>query len=475
MITIDIGATVTSINEAARAIIGLADLEPEHFIGRPLRNVFKDYGIIGVEQILDKDSSGSGEVTIQGRNNENEVHLNYSVKPLADDDGNETGKLLIFDDVSHVRNMQERLDLHERMTKLLAETNGKPPEHFERRHKNQMVGESPVIQRVFALVGRVAASNASVLITGESGTGKELIAKAIHVNSPRTDKPFIAINCGAIPENLIESELFGHKKGSFTGAITDNPGLFKQAHAGTIFLDEIGELPLHLQTKLLRVLQEKVVRPVGDTRDIPVDVRIIAATNRDLKKEITGGRFREDLFYRLNVVNIPIPPLRERREDIPSLVQHFITRYSNEDQEYPQISPEALQLLTSYSYPGNVRELENIVERMLVLGGQAILPEHLPEEVLLTAMQTQTSGNGLRSKSSTKAQDTDILVLPIDLEHELSKLEKYYLNRALEQSGGVKKHAAELLGLNFRSFRYRVKKYGLGENNEKPTGDNQTG
>lgn len=473
IITIDIGATVTSINEAACAIMGLADLDANNFVGRPLRTAFREHGVSGLEQLVnDNDGCQSAEITIQGPPQNREIHLSYSIKPLTDENGNESGKLLIFDDVSHVRNIQERLDLHERMTKLLSETSSNPSEGAVTQHSIQMIGESPVMNRVFALVERVAASNASVLITGESGTGKELIAKAIHANSTRKEKPFIAINCGAIPENLIESELFGHKKGSFTGAISDNPGLFKQAHLGTIFLDEIGELPLHLQTKLLRVLQDKVVRAVGDTRDTPLDVRIIAATNRDLKKQISAGQFREDLFYRLNVVNIPIPPLRERPEDIPPLVQHFVAHCCGQDQTLPQISPEALQLLLSYSYPGNVRELENIVERMLVLGGKAVLAEHLPDEVIAAGQQRQLPSNGKGSQAVTTDRETAIVVLPINLEDELAKLEKQYLLRALHQSGGIKKHAAELLGLNFRSFRYRMKKYGLNENTEEIADDN---
>jgi two-component system, NtrC family, response regulator PilR len=467
IITLDLDTTITSINEAARAILGLARLDARHFVGHPLPAVLKDNGLTGADELLHgTDSQASPvETTIYDSRQEQDIHLSYSLKPLCDADGNTLGNILIFDDVSHVRNMQERLDLHERMTKLLAESSSKgngTPLTFK---DVQMVGESQLMKRVINLVEKVSVSDASVLITGESGTGKELIARAIHMNSPRRNKAFVAINCGAIPENLIESELFGHKKGSFTGAVSDNPGLLRQAQGGTVFLDEIGELPQHLQTKLLRVLQDKMVRSVGDTRDTILDVRVIAATNRDLKKEIAASRFREDLYYRLNVVNIMLPPLRDRKEDIPLLVHYFIARFCHKDQVVPHISPEALTLLTLYSYPGNVRELENIIERMLVLSGSAVLPEHLPDEVLACA----SLQNGARMASQSlmaTGDETSIHILPIDLESELSKLEKKYLHDALNQAGGVKKHAAELLGLNFRSFRYRVKKYGLSDDSD---------
>ncbi|HQH28543.1 MAG TPA: sigma 54-interacting transcriptional regulator, partial [Oligoflexia bacterium] len=426
-------------------------------------SVLDEHGISPEADLLKSTADNSAtETIIHDKKQEHDIHISYSCKPLTDGEGNALGSMLIIDDVSHVRSIQERLDLHERMAKLLAETTGAPGGNGSALRDTRMVGESQVMKKVFSLVERVSTSDASVLITGESGTGKELIARAIHNNSNRRGRSFIGINCGAIPENLIESELFGHKKGSFTGAVADNPGLLRQAQGGTVFLDEIGELPLHLQTKLLRVLQERVVRAVGDTRDVSLDVRVIAATNRDLKKDIAAGRFREDLYYRINVVNIAIPPLRDRREDIPLLVHYFIARYCSKDQVLPQISPEALALLTSYSYPGNVRELENIIERTLVLGGHAILTEHLPEELIAAGAQ-QTAPRSLSLSDTAPGHEASIHVLPVSLEAVLEKLEKEYLHRAMTQSGGVKKHAAELLGLNFRSFRYRMKKYGLDE------------
>jgi two-component system response regulator PilR (NtrC family) len=358
----------------------------------------------------------------------------------------------LLGELTRVRELEEKLSYHEQVSQLLLEKDNNVASIFN----VSIIGEGAMMRTLLNLVKKVAPSDASVLVTGESGTGKELIAKAIHELSPRSRKNFVAINCGAIPENLIESELFGHKKGSFTGAISDNGGLFRKANGGTIFLDEIGELPPQMQTKLLRALQDRNIRPVGDVNDIPIDVRVIAATNRDLKKEIGRGAFREDLFYRLNVVNLVVPPLRERREDLPLLIRHFLTKYCQPDQVIPQISPEALQALKEYPFPGNIRELENLIERAIVLGGQAILPEHLPEEV-------KKKSHGTSSLPSLSNGETQIIELPLDLDSVLNEFERQMIFKALEQTNGAKKQAAELLGMNFRSFRYRIKKYGLSE------------
>jgi two-component system response regulator PilR (NtrC family) len=242
-----------------------------------------------------------------------------------------------------------------------------------------MIGKSKGMLKVYSLVRKVADTVANILITGESGTGKELVARAIHENSLRKDKSFVVINCGGIPENLLESELFGYMKGSFSGAHVDKPGLFEVAHEGTIFLDEIGELPPFLQVKLLRVVQEKTFRRIGGTEDVKVDVRIISATNQDLAQKVKNGGFREDLYYRLNVIPVEIPPLRERNEDIPLLANYFIEKYSKKfEKEIKKISPYAIQLLMKYPFPGNVRELENIIERSVALETtNIILPENL--------------------------------------------------------------------------------------------------
>jgi two-component system response regulator PilR (NtrC family) len=285
----------------------------------------------------------------------------------------------------------------------------------------------------------------------KGGTGKELVARAIHRNSPRSRSPFITINCGGVPEQLLESELFGYKKGSFTGAVADKMGLFEAAHEGTIFLDEIGDLPLSLQVKLLRIVQEKSFKPVGGTQEISVDVRIISATNVNLEEKVIRGEFREDLFYRLNVIQIRIPSLRERKMDIPLLAQHFLEKYSQESgKEIRQISSYALKVLLDYSFPGNVRELENIVERSVALETSNII---LPDSLTLSRFK----------KEMNKNVDPDLDIPPegIDLEEVVGKLEKQLLLKALQRTNGEMKKAAELLNIPYRSIRYRLEKYGI--------------
>ncbi|MGD8530521.1 MAG: sigma-54 dependent transcriptional regulator [Syntrophobacterales bacterium] len=316
-----------------------------------------------------------------------------------------------------------------------------------------IVGESPEIKKILELLPRIAAATSNVLITGESGTGKELIAKAIHRESPRKDRPFVTVNCGSVPETLMESELFGHKKGSFTGATATRSGLFEAAHGGTIFLDEIAELSPPVQVKLLRAVQEKTFKMVGGSEEIIVDVRIISATNRDLERDVMEGQFREDLYYRLNVINIHMPPLRERPDEIPLLAHHFLEKYSKEmGKDIRKISSFALDILKSYNFPGNIRELENIIERSVALESSNIV---LPDSLTLSSFkQTQ-----VRSKAETVT-----LALPqegIDLDNVLGHLEQNLLQQALDRTRGAKQKAAELLGISFRSFRYRLAKYGL--------------
>jgi two-component system response regulator PilR (NtrC family) len=315
-----------------------------------------------------------------------------------------------------------------------------------------LIGKSRRMTALYELIEKVSPSTATVMIAGESGTGKELVAKAIHYHSERSEQPFIAVNCGAIPETLIESELFGHVKGSFTGAVSDRPGLFEQANKGTLFLDEIGEVPLLLQSKLLRVLQERELRRVGGGETRKVDVRIITATNRDLASQVSEGTFREDLYYRLNVVEIIMPPLRERPEDIVLLADHFYRKYSG--QRSPKsglLSAEALNFLWGYQFPGNVRELENIVERAVALGAGEITLDLLPQQVLRF------------SSNQTTLEEIDIPSGGMDLDAYLDSIEKRFLLKALDRSGGVRKKAAEYLGMTFRSFRYKLAKHGLGD------------
>ncbi len=316
-----------------------------------------------------------------------------------------------------------------------------------------MVGNSEAMHRIFDLIKRVSQAPTNVLVTGESGTGKEVVAKAIHFNGPLKDRPFVTINCGAIPEQLMESEMFGHKKGSFTSAVFDKPGLFEVADGGSLFLDEIGELPVTIQVKLLRAIQERVIRRVGATEDIKVEVRIIAATNRNLEDMVKQGTFRQDLYYRLNVINIRTPALRERKEDIPLLATHFLKKYNERlNKNVNGISLEAMEVMKKYEYPGNVRELENIIERTVALeSGATILPESLPPFV-----------NTPVGRKLASSQEIEIGTEGIELDKIIGQIEKELIVKAIHTAGGVKKKAAKLLHITFRSMRYRVEKYNLG-------------
>ncbi|UCG13099.1 MAG: sigma-54-dependent Fis family transcriptional regulator [Deltaproteobacteria bacterium] len=318
-----------------------------------------------------------------------------------------------------------------------------------------IVASSREIKKILDLIPRIAAATSNVLITGESGTGKELIAKAIHRESPRRNRPFVTVNCGSMPETLMESELFGHKKGAFTGAISTRSGLFEAADQGTLFLDEIAELTPTVQVKLLRAVQEKTFKMVGGTEELSVDVRIISATNRDLEREVMEGTFREDLYYRLNVINTRLPPLRERAEDIPFLAQYFLEKYSQQmGKDIRKISSYALDILKSYNFPGNIRELENIIERSVALEASNIV---LPDSLTLSSFKQQAQlEQKPDSVSMTLSQDG------IDLDQVLGRLEKDLLQQALARTRGAKQKAADLLGISFRSFRYRLAKFGLG-------------
>jgi two-component system, NtrC family, response regulator PilR len=324
-----------------------------------------------------------------------------------------------------------------------------------------MVGSSAPMLMLYEMIKIVSQTTTNILITGESGTGKELIAKAIHNNGPLNKNPFVIVNCGAMPENLIESELFGHKKGSFTGAIADKEGLFEAANNGSIFLDEVGEIPLHVQVKLLRAIQERTIRRVGDTKDILVNVRLICATNRDLVEMVKNASFREDLFYRLNVIQIKAPSLRERGEDIAMLAKFFMEKYSNKLRKDIQgIAQEALLVLKKYRFPGNVRELENIMERAVALCAEKIIKvKDLPHHVADVSSQTNFGIN--KSDSVAKFNINEVPESGLELERIIADLEKDIIQKALKKTGGVKKKAAKLLGITFRSMRYRLEKYGM--------------
>jgi two-component system response regulator PilR (NtrC family) len=320
---------------------------------------------------------------------------------------------------------------------------------------DNIIGQSPKMRALFELIQTVAPQTSRVLITGESGTGKELVARAIHENSNRAQAPFITINCGAFPETLLESELFGYMKGAFTGANENRQGLFRAAHGGTLFMDEIGNMPLPMQVKLYRVLQEGKVRPIGSTEESDVDIRIIAATNKEFEKEIAEGRFREDLYYRLSVIPLQLPPLRERREDIPLLARHFLESFRKAmEKPVESISPEAMRRLESYDWPGNVRELENTMERAVALeSSNEISLRVLPDRIAgYSGNQGLAAANGSSSAFPTEG---------VDFEKEIAQAERRYLQGALEKSQGVRTQAADLLKISYRSFRHYAKKHNL--------------
>ncbi len=326
-----------------------------------------------------------------------------------------------------------------------------------------IIGRSPKMIELYKLISKVATVTGTVLITGESGTGKELVARTIHENSDRASAPFLAISCGAIPESLLESELFGHVKGAFTGAVVAKAGLFEVANGGTVLLDEIAETSLAIQVKLLRVMQERVFRRVGGTEDIEVDVRVIAATHQDLKELIRKEQFREDLYYRLNVIPIRIPSLRERREDIPLLAMNFLAKYTQENRRPIRgIAPEAMELLLRYPWPGNVRELENAIERAVALGTESVLTvENLPETVRARPEASDSEEKSAASSLPSAVSEFTPSSEKLDLDRVVSKVERDLILEALRQAGGVQKKAAQLVGLSFESFRYRMKKYGI--------------
>jgi len=328
---------------------------------------------------------------------------------------------------------------------------------MENRHLNEalsdkyrfgnIIGKSKPMMEIYDLIRKVSKSKASVLITGPSGTGKELIANAIHYNSPRKDRPFISINCGALTETLLESELFGHEKGSFTGAVAMKKGRFELADGGTLFLDEVGEMPPSLQVKLLRVLQEMAFERVGGTKTIKVDVRILSASNRDIKEDVVNGLFREDLFYRLNVIHIEVPSLKERGEDIHMLVNHFIGKYRDDENKRVEVSSEAWKALYNYNWPGNIRELENIIERAVVLNSTGVIGiEDLPEYL---------------SEKKTDLDVDSFIPENAPLQQTLEQIEKKIILRALKKCGNVQSHAAEMIGITKSLFQHKMRKYNI--------------
>ena len=346
-----------------------------------------------------------------------------------------------------LRNVKKKLELEQK----LAE---------EKEEKFQdLIGKSPAIKIVKETIEKIAPYDINVLITGESGTGKEVVAKTIHKLSKRKDKPFVAINCASLPADLLESELFGYKKGAFTGATSDKKGLIEEANGGTLFLDEIGEMPMSLQAKLLRFLEERKIRPLGSTKEIEVDVRIISATNRNLEEEIEKGNFREDLYYRLSTIIIKIPPLRERKEDIPLLAEHFLKEFQEKyGKRFEKISQDFLDFLMKYEFKGNIRELRNLLEKAVILSEGGELKSPIQKTTDINSIFIDNPNDEFYVKAFPEEG--------IDLKKVLGNIEKALLEKGLELAGGTKTKAAEILGLSFREFRYRYSKYNPKEEKE---------
>ncbi|MEG2139172.1 MAG: sigma-54 dependent transcriptional regulator [Bilophila sp.] len=429
------GYAVTALNDPETALafleesevdIVITDMKMPRLTGREvLERVKKNWPHIPV---LIMTAFGSIESAVEAMRY---GAFNYITKPFSNDE------LLLS-----IQNAAELARAH-RQYRLLRES------LEERYGKHQIIGRSRAIRDMLALVDRAGPSRATVLITGESGTGKELVARAIHFSSPRSQEPFVSVNCMALNPGVLESELFGHEKGSFTGAVALRRGRFEQASGGTLFLDEVGELTPELQVKLLRVLQERRFERVGGSEEIEVDIRIVAATNRDLMPLVQAGIFREDLYYRLNVVHIPIPPLRERREDIPLLLAHFADKGARDNGIEPKtFATSALNHLSGYEWPGNIRQLQNVVERCLVLvPGEVITLEDLPAEI--------------RDEEAQFKSAVDLLPVQLDLADTLERIEAALIRRALVRAEFVQAKAAELLGISKSLMQYKLKKYSI--------------
>ena len=489
LIATDADGRITSIDATALQLVA----RPQSaVIGEDIGAIFGPLRLIPSARLRFLQSSGAAEPVEFAHSGPDGVdcHLRCTGAPLTDTFGHPIGALYVLQNVTALKELAAQPAEPEDLAELCRVELDAAAEVAEAA--DGLYGASPAIARIRAVIDRIAHADATLLITGESGTGKEVVARAVHARGPRRDKRFVAINCGAIPEHLIESELFGHVRGAFTGAVADRPGCFRSADGGTLFLDEIAELPPHLQVKLLRVLQERTFRPVGSETNVAVDVRIIAATNRDLAAQVRSGTLREDLFYRLNVITIDLPPLRERREDIPLLIRHFLRQFSDlHGRRVNRFSVAAGRLLLQHHYPGNIRELENVVEHAVALcDGDMATEEHLPLHLLGDSHASAPASRGAE-RSAPEPDDTrpdpedshaahevrprpvngwmppalrpPASADPVDLERDLAEYEKAILLRALDQAGGVKKRAAALLGINYRSLRHRLQKYGLAD------------
>ncbi len=452
LVVTDTSGRVISANPTAAEILGL----PAGMSGPALDTLLPGASALGADTAAAELAIGEAD---------GQRHLRIKVGTVTDTFHHAIGRIYVIQDVTTVRDLEARLRDQEQLeayADTVRTSSASAVTVFE-----GLVGESEPMRRVFGLIEKVAPSDSTVLITGESGTGKELVARAIHARSPRADRDFVPVNCGAIPDTLIESELFGHVRGAFTGAVNDRPGLFRQAHRGTIFLDEIGELPLPMQVRLLRVLQDRQIVPVGGGTAIPVDVRVVAATNRDLERQVAEGRFREDLYYRLNVIRIETPSLRSRPEDIPLLLVHLLrTCSARHAKTIEKVSPRTLRTLCTYTYPGNIRELENVIDHAITLcEGDALTEQDLPAHVLAQV-------DSPAAAPVPEPPSTPVFGDGRNLDEQLAIYEKDMLLAALERAGGVRKRAAELLGIKYRSLRHRLSKYGLasGEDDELDLG-----
>lgn len=440
------------IEYANGAIAEIAGLQTHSLLGKTVLNCFPALcDLMDVGKPL--------EFTFRGQEDPVERTLRLTCSPLTDTYGTGIGRLYSVQDITSVKTLERSLQEARETEYSDVPKGGDAVETFA-----GLVGRSEVMNKVYQLITKVADSTSTVLVIGESGTGKELVAHAIHDKGPRAKRPFIPVNCGAIPESLIESELFGHIKGAFTGAANNRLGLFREADGGTLFLDEIGELPLPLQVKLLRVLQEREVTPIGSNKGVHVDVRVIAATNRDLEAEVAAGRFRQDLFYRLNVIAISVPPLRDRIGDLPLLIHHFLVRFATASGKgLQQISPQAMRVLLDYRYPGNIRELENIIQHAVTMAEEeTIRSRDFPVHLHTPHPPHQETLPKAEEQSNSKLQPlADFFGKGVSLDAELEAYEQSILRAALEKTGGVQKRAAEVLGINYRSLRHRLQKYHL--------------
>jgi transcriptional regulator with PAS, ATPase and Fis domain len=446
LVVTDDHGRITSANRTATEILGL---DPRGGAGVALDALLPGAAALAAD-------GAAGEFTIGGSADARRV-LRVKVAAVTDTYQRPIGRVVVIQDVTTVREMESRLREQETIDAYAATV--LPLGDTQVTVFEGMVGESDAMRGVFALIEKAAPAESTILITGESGTGKELVARAVHARSPRAKQAFVVVNCGAIPETLIESELFGHVRGAFTGAVADRQGLFRQAHGGTIFLDEIGDLPLAMQVRLLRVLQDHRIVPVGGSTPLTVDVRVVAATNRDLERLVAQGRFREDLYYRLNVIRITTPPLRERPEDIPILLLHLLRSSAARDgKAATKLSPRTMRTLATYGYPGNVRELENVVDHAVTLcDGDTLTEQDLP--AYLTA---RTEPLPVAPQLEAAPDCTAPLFVPgRSLDDQLATYERDMLLAALDRAGGVRKRAAELLGIKYRSLRHRLSKYGL--------------